>query len=96
MELAMQVFVDWTALMVPALAVWAVIGIHVYRSEGQSALVDALYFLAMVVIAALTWRTMNANDSCWLIHTASLGTMIVGGVLPKRGENAEEAVNLVG
>jgi hypothetical protein len=94
MELAMQVFVDWTALMVPALALWAVIGIHVYRSEGQSALVDALYFLVMVVIAALTWRTMNANDSCWLIHTASLGTMIVGGVLPKRG-GSDDTFNLI-
>ena len=90
----MQVFVDWTALMVPALALWAVIGIHVYRSEGQSALVDALYFLVMVVIAALTWRTMSQNDSCWLIHTASLGTMIVGGVLPKRPV-ADDTFNLI-
>ena len=95
MELAMQVFVDWTALMVPALALWAVIGIHVYRSEGLALLVDVFYFLVMVLIAALTWRTMSVNDSCWLIHTASLGTMIIGGVLPKL-DGSEEAVNLVG
>lgn len=95
MELAMQVFVDWTALMVPALALWAVIGIHAYRSEGFALLVDVFYFLVMVLIAALTWRTMSGNDSCWLIHTASLGTMIIGGVLPKR-DSSEEAANLIG
>lgn len=90
----MQVFVNWTALMVPALAMWAVIGIHVYRTEGQSAWVDALYFLVMVIIAGMTWRTMSMNDSCWLIHTASLGTMIVGGVLPKRG-TCDDGFNLI-
>lgn len=91
----MQVFVSWMTLLVPALAVWAVIGINVYKAEAQRPVIDTLYFLIMLLIAALTWRTMSVNDSCWLIHTASLGTMIVAGVLPRR-EAADEAVNFVG
>ncbi len=38
----------------------------------------------MLVIGALTWRTMETHDACFLIHTASLGIMIVFGVLPRR------------
>ncbi len=88
----MQVFVDWTTLLVPAIATWAILGIHVYRCEHYRSIVDTLYFLAMILIAGLTWRTMNANESCWLIHTASLGIMIVAGVMPRK-DAFDEAVN---
>ena len=87
----MHAVMNW---IVPALAVWAIIGINVYKGEAQRPAVDALYFTVMLVIAALTWRTMSLNDPCWLIHTASLGTMIVAGVLPRR--SADEAVHFVG
>lgn len=90
----MQVCVGWTTLMVPALAMWAVIGINVFRAEAQRPLVDSLYFLVMIFIGVLTWRTMSINDACWLIHTASLGTMIVFGVLPRR-DPMDEAINLL-
>lgn len=90
----MQVFIDWMTLIVPALAVWATLGIHSYRCEGYCLVVDTLFFLVMIVIAGLTWRTMSQNDACWLVHTASLGFMIVAGVIPKR--DPEETVHLFG
>jgi len=88
----MHLLINW---MVPALAGWAVIGINVYKGDAQRPAVDALYFLVMLLIGALTWRTMSLNDPCWLIHTASLGTMIVAGVMPRRSQ-ADEAVHFVG
>ena len=95
MDLVLQFFVDWLAFLVPALAVWAVIGIHVYRSDFHQPTIDAIYFAAMLVIGALTWRTMSGNDSHWLVHTASLGIMIVGGVMHKR-DNGDEQPHLAG
>ena len=94
LEPLMQVFIDWVTLLVPALAVWAILGVHSYRCEGYGVVVDTLYFLCMLGIAAMTWRTMSQNDACWLIHTASLGAMIVAGVMPKR--ETEETVHFVG
>ncbi|MCC6508804.1 MAG: hypothetical protein IT423_06835 [Pirellulaceae bacterium] len=87
----MQVFVHWTTLLVPALAIWAIVGINAYRSSALRPVVDTLYFLVMILIGVLTWRTMSNNDAFWLIHTASLGIMIVFGVLPRR-ESLDEAV----
>ncbi len=89
----MQICVGWTTLLVPALALWAVIGLNTARSEAMRPWMDSIYFLVMILIAVLTWRTMSANDPCWLIHTTSLGTLIVFGVLPKR-DPIDEAVHL--
>ena len=80
----MQVCVYWSVLLVPALAAWAIFGIAACRESQLQPWVDALFFLIMLVIGALTWRTMQTHDACFLIHTASLGIMIVYGVLPRR------------
>ncbi len=88
----MQVCVYWSVLLVPALAAWAILGINVYRETQVQPWVDSLYFLIMLVIGALTWRTMETHDACFLIHTASLGIMIVFGVLPRR-QAVDESVN---
>ena len=92
MDLHMHALINW---MVPALVVWAVIAINVYKGDAQRPAIDAIYFLAMLLIGALTWRTMSMNDPCWLIHTASLGIMIVAGVMPRRSVT-DEAVHFVG
>jgi hypothetical protein len=90
-DLHLHAFINW---MVPALALWAVIGVQVFKEEAQRAAVDGLYFLAILLVGAMTWRTMSLNDPYWLIHTASLGMMIVAGVLPRRS-SAEESVPFV-
>ena len=37
---------------------------------------------AMVVAAMITLRTILADDSCWRLHTSSLGLMILGAIFP--------------
>lgn len=88
----MQISVFWSVLLVPALAAWAIFGISACRETQLQPWVDSLYFLIMLVIGALTWRTMETHDACFLIHTASLGIMIVFGVLPRR-QQVDEAVD---
>lgn len=91
----MELCVQWTSYLVPALAAWAIVGINLYRGTSLRPLVDSLYYFAMVLIGVLTWRTMSCNDACWLIHTASLGILIVFGVLPRR-DSFDEAVPTLG
>jgi hypothetical protein len=81
----MQVCVYWSVLLVPALAIWAILGMNLARETHLEPVSDAMYFLIMLVIGALTWRTVETHDACFLIHTASLGIMIVYGVLPRKG-----------
>jgi hypothetical protein len=90
-EQFMELCVQWTSYLVPALAAWAIAGINLYRATALRPLVDSSYYFVMVLIGILTWRTMSSNDACWLIHTASLGIMIVFGVLPRR-EPLEDAL----
>ncbi len=89
-----EICVHWSVLLVPALAAWAILGISVYREKQAQPVADSLYFLIMLVIGALTWRTMQTHDVCFLIHTASLGIMIVFGVLPRR-QTADETIHWV-
>ena len=90
----MQVCVYWSVLLVPALAAWAILGISAYRDTQLQPWVDSLFFLVMLVIGALTWRTMESHDACFLVHTLSLGIMIVFGVLPRR-QRVDESVHWV-
>ena len=43
---------------------------------------EACYFGAMVVASMITLRTILADDNCWLLHTSSLGLMILGAIFP--------------
>ncbi len=63
MEQFTHLCVQWTILLVPALVRLGHDCISVYRTAASRALVDSLYFLVMLAIAALTWRTMNNNDA---------------------------------
>jgi hypothetical protein len=87
---------DWAVVLVPALAIWAVLGAHSRRYADYRTLCDCLYFALMLIIAGLTLRTMSANDPCWLIHTASLGAMVVGGVVSYRDSSEESTAFTAG
>ena len=43
---------------------------------------EACYFGAMVVASMITLHTILADDNCWLLHTSSLGLMILGAIFP--------------
>ncbi|MFN9715929.1 MAG: hypothetical protein ACK57G_19275 [Planctomycetota bacterium] len=52
---------------------------------------ERVYFIMMLVVATATMRTMLANEPCWLLHTASLGMMVVGAIFPHNHMDADLA-----
>ncbi len=83
-----------SALLVPLLAVWAITCLYVLRSGYSCHVTQVVYFAALLLIAGITIRTVIADDGCWLIHTTSLGIMIVAGVMRRPAE--EGTSSLVG
>jgi hypothetical protein len=65
--------------LVPVVAMWGVACLYWGRFGGQAAMAQVVYFTCLFGIAGLTLRTVMANDGCWLIHTSTLGVMIVFG-----------------
>ena len=81
----MQAFIEvvdfYSGALVPMLAVWAMGCLFMHRGGHGGYATHTCYFTVMLLVAGLTVRTMLANDACWLIHTSSLGVMIVAGVM---------------
>lgn len=91
MERLIDVVVFCSSVLVPLLAVWAILGLYTLRSGCQCHVTQFLYFFVLLFVAGLTIRTVLANDNCWLIHTSSLGVMIVAGVLRRPGYEQHDA-----
>ena len=50
---------------------------------------ERIFFAMLLLFAGITLRTIAGNEQAWLLHTASLGIMIVGGVIPSTPENSD-------
>ncbi|QDV27075.1 hypothetical protein Q31a_54560 [Aureliella helgolandensis] len=84
MERLVEAILFSSAMLVPLMTVWAIFGLYTVKSGCQCPLTEMLYFAVMLFVAGFTVRTVMTDDSgCWLMHTASLGVMIVAGVLRK-------------
>jgi hypothetical protein len=81
MEPVISSIVNFSALIVPVIALWAIAALYMQRDDVECALTQLLYFGTLLLIAFVTLRTMSTNDGCWLIHTATLGVTIVAGVM---------------
>ena len=86
MERLIETVVLCSGLLVPLMAVWAIACLYCARNGGQCYATQIVYFSTLLTIAGLTVRTVMADDCCWLIHTASLGVMIVVGVMRRPSE----------
>ena len=81
MEPIIGTIVDFSGLLVPVMALWAIAALYMQRADVECALTQLLYFGTLLLIAVITVRTMANNDGCWLIHTATLGVTIVAGAM---------------
>lgn len=81
MERVIECIVSYAGFIVPLLALWAIAGLYSLRAGCQCVATQLLFFSVMLLIAGITIRTVLANDGCWLVHTASLGVMVVAGVM---------------
>lgn len=81
MEPVISTIVDFSGLLVPVMALWAIAALYMQRADIECTLTQLMYFGTMLLIAVITVRTMANNDGCWLIHTATLGVTIVAGAM---------------
>ena len=93
MEQFIESIASSSAILVPFLAVWAIVGLHTQPSGGQCVASQVLYLSVMLFIAGITIRTVMVDDGCWLVHTASLGVLVVSGVMRRPEGVATELVS---
>lgn len=87
MEQLINSLVHLSGYVVPVLAIWATFCLYAARESRQSAVMQIVFFATLVAIAGLTARNVFVNDCNWLNQAASLGAMIVFGVMRKPGED---------
>lgn len=87
MELFIEAVVYYCGLMVPVLALWAIAALYLQQADEPCGTTQFLYFGALLLISFVTLRTVASNDGCWLVHTSSLGVMIVAGVMRRPAES---------
>jgi hypothetical protein len=79
----------WFAWVVPTVAI---VGLWMSRSsldKRVERIAERTYFSAMFLVAAATFRTVVADDGCWLLHMGSMGIMVLGAALPKSNPTTE-------
>ena len=72
---------SWASVLVPLLAVWAIVGLYTQKAGCQCIATQILYFSMLLFVAGLTIRTVMIDDECLLVHTSTLGMMVVSGVM---------------
>ena len=77
-----EAFAAWTPWVVPILAILGLWIARLCEEARVRSVAEACYFGAMIVAAMITLRTILADDNCWLLHTSSLGLMILGAIFP--------------
>jgi hypothetical protein len=88
MERLLDCVASFPVMVVPALALWAIIGLYSMKSGSHCSVTEMLYFCVLLFVSGFTVRTILVDDGCWLAHSASLGALVVAGVLRR-----PEAVN---
>ena len=81
MEQFIESIASSSGILVPLSTVWAIVGLYTQRTGYQCVATQVLYLSVMLFIAGITVRTVMVDDGCWLVHTASLGTLVVSGVM---------------
>ena len=83
----MQDFVEvldaCSTLIVPLIAIWAILCVYTVRPGAHCHVTECCFFFSLMLVACCTVRTVAINDSCWLQHTATLGAMVVSAALKR-------------
>lgn len=83
MERLIESLVDYAGVVVPLLTLWAIVGLCTVQAGCRCVVTELLYYFVMIIVSVITLRTVLADDGCWLIHTVSLGVLIVAGVMQR-------------
>jgi hypothetical protein len=79
--------------VIPLLAVASLWLARVSEDPRFQRIAERAYFAALMIVAWGTMRTVLSNDSCWFVHTASMGAMVVGGIFPLRSTDSATALD---
>ncbi|MEM6473185.1 MAG: hypothetical protein AAF802_26725 [Planctomycetota bacterium] len=79
----------------PLLGFWALMSIKLAIGDDLRR-AERRFLFALVIISLVTLKTVIRSDEAWLVHTGTLGLMIVGVfTLPDR-ETAIQSANVIG
>ncbi len=76
----------WFVPVLAALGLWTV---RWNSSKIGRVWAERLFFAALLVVASGTLRTIVVDDPSWLLHTFSLGAMVVGATFPNAPTQSE-------
>lgn len=82
-------FAVWFPWIVPALSLASLWIARLCDDTRVKSSAEQIYFVMMMVVATATLRTMLADEPCWLLHTGSLGMMVVGAIFPQSRMDSE-------
>ena len=80
-------FFPWLVPFIAFASLWVA---RLGRDERIQRNVERVYFASMLIVAAITLRTILADDGCWILHTGSLGFMVLAAAMPKPESAADE------
>ncbi len=72
----------------------AIIGLWVAKATDDCSvqrIAERIYFAAMLLVAAVTLRTVVENEGYWLLHMASIGIMALGATSTQVNPTSSEA-----
>ena len=82
------------AMFVPAIGI--VVLMLAKLTEGhQARKSERTFYVSLVIMTVITARTVALQDPCWLIHTGTLGMMVVGALTIPPQPNSEDNVGTV-
>ena len=79
----------YSGFFVPVIALWAVASLYCSPAGQCCSFSQLVFFAAFLLISGLTLRTVAVDNECFLVHSVSLGAMVVGGVMRPVGHSQD-------
>lgn len=82
---------DLFPLAIPLIAVAGLVAARTASFERWRTLAESLFYGALITVALGTVRSMMDNEATWLLHTMTLGFMLIGATVTAIGGCGEAA-----
>lgn len=92
MEFTVDLVAEYAGWVAPAIALWAGLLLHMQPKDTNNPVVQSLFFLTLILVSILTVRATTSHDPMWLANAASLGSLIVIGVLKRPSEHMDSVL----
>lgn len=83
MNYCVELAAEYSTIVAPGLSIWAGLLLHMQPRNCNCSVVQGLYFFSLLFVSVLTIRATMNHDTGWLVNAASLGILIVLGVLKR-------------